>query len=245
MYLCAMVMIMRILNMTPDSFWEQSRMDLSVLESDADIVDIGAVSTRPGAQDVSPEKEWERLLPAIDRISELRKEHKTPVFSIDTTRTSIVRRVYDRIGQFIVNDISAGEDDPDMLRTVGELKLPFIAMHKRGNPRSMDSMCDYSEFSTGSNSSGVVEALLHYFSGFEKKASAWGIDNWILDPGLGFAKTDEQCWEILRRADELAVFKRPLLIGYADKRFTRSIPDGNALAQGLALYHGAAIIRVH
>lgn len=240
-------MTMRILNMTPDSFWEQSRRDLSILESGADIVDIGAVSTRPGAAEVGLEEEWARLEPALDRILELRADPavKVPAISVDTSRAGIVRRVYDRTGPFIINDISSGEDDPEMLPLAGALGLPFIAMHKRGNPRTMDSLCDYSAFASSPDSSGVVEALLEYFSGFERKAASYGIENWILDPGLGFAKTTEQCWEILRRQEELLVFNRPVLIAHADKRFTRVVPDGNALALGLALAHGAAIVRIH
>lgn len=242
-----MAMVMRILNMAPDSFWEQGRQDLSILESGADIVDIGAVSTRPGAPDVSMEEEWTRLEPALSRIIQLRRTscHKVPVISIDTFRSEIVRRVHDTIGQFIINDISAGEDDPDMLGLVGTLGLPFIAMHKRGNPRTMDSHCDYSAFASSPGSSGVVETLLDYFSRFERKAAVFGIDNWILDPGLGFAKTPEQCWEILRRQEELLVFNRPVLIAHADKRFTRTVENGNDLALGLALAHGASIVRVH
>lgn len=242
-----MAMIMRILNMTPDSFWEEGRGDLSILESGADIIDIGAVSTRPGAPEVSLEEEWRRLEPALDRVVRLRpvSSGNRPVISIDTYRAEIVRRASEKIGDFIVNDISAGEDDPEMLSLAGSLGLPFIAMHKRGNPRTMDSQCDYSSFASVPGSSGVMEALLEYFTEFEQKAASCGIENWILDPGLGFAKTPEQCWEILRRQEELLVFNRPVLIAHADKRFTRTVEDGNALALGLALAHGAAIVRIH
>lgn len=239
-------MIMRILNMTPDSFWEPSRMNMPVLESGADIVDIGAVSTRPGAAPVSLEEEWSRLEPALRRLLELRSVgSRIPAISIDTFRAEIVRRVYERIGWFIVNDISAGEDDPEMLPLVGSLGLPFIAMHKRGDPGSMDSLCDYGSFSSRPGSSGVVEALKEYFSEFNRKAASYGIENWILDPGLGFAKTPEQCWEILLRLEELTTLGRPVLIGYADKRFTRTVEDGDALAYGLSLAGGASVIRLH
>ena len=241
-----MAMTMRILNMTPDSFWEHGRGDLSILESGADIVDIGAVSTRPGAPYVSPEEEWSRLEPALRRVNELRASGAAvPAISIDTFRSTIVRKAYDIIGRFIVNDISAGEDDPKMLPLVGSLGLPYIAMHKRGTPYSMDSLCDYSASGTGPDSSGVVSALLDYFKMFERKAASYGIEDWFLDPGLGFAKTPEQCWEILLHLEELSALGRPLLIGYADKRFTRTVPDGSALALGLSLAGGAAILRLH
>jgi dihydropteroate synthase len=136
--------------------------------------------------------------------------------SIDTFRAEIVRRAYEVIGEFIVNDISAGEDDADMLPTVGRLGLEYIAMHKRGAPGTMDSLCDYPD--------GVVSELIRYFADFERRAAAAGVERWILDPGLGFAKTPDQNWEILRLLPELQRFGRPILIGAADKRFTREVP---------------------
>lgn len=245
-YLCIMALTMGILNLTPDSFYEPSRYDMSVFESGVDIVDIGAVSTRPGAAPVSLEDEWSRLEPVLSHLPE-----NVPRISIDTTRSEIVRRAYPLIGPFIVNDISAGEYDADMLPLVGSLGLSYIAMHKRGNPSNMDSLCDYGAFATVEHPSGVIPALLEYFASFAEKAAKFGISDWILDPGLGFAKTPEQCWEILDKLECLSVFGRPILIGAADKRFTRFPPawavysDGNALASEIALRHGAAILRVH
>lgn len=225
-----MVKIMGILNLTPDSFWARSRYDMSVLDAGFDIVDIGAVSTRPGAAPVSERREWRRLEPVLRMLSG--RPH--PEISIDTTRSAIVRRAYDTIGHFIVNDISAGEDDPMMLQTVAGLGLGYIAMHKRGGPRTMDGMCDYP--------SGVMRALLDYFEEFSARAGAAGVADWMLDPGLGFAKTPQQCWEILEHLEELAVFGRPILIGAADKRFTGG---DNDRAHRLAVEHGAAVLRVH
>lgn len=224
------VKFMGILNLNSDSFYAPSRVDMSEFEarveefarSGASIIDLGAVSTRPGAQIVGVEEEWRRLEPALRRL--LRRG--TPCndgmcpcndggklrISIDTTSSIIVRRSYEFIGSFIVNDISAGEDDPEMLTTVGELGLEYVAMHKRGNPRTMDSLCLYPN--------GVISELLEYFRGFELRAEACGVKSWILDPGLGFAKTADQNWEILHRLDELALFGRTILVGAADKRFT-------------------------
>ena len=156
------------------------------------------------------------------------------LLSVDTTRAEIVRRVYDCAGPFLVNDISAGEDDALMLATVGRLGLPYVAMHKRGNPRSMDALCDYPE--------GVVPALVAYFKDFARKAEDAGIAEWVLDPGLGFAKTAEQNWEILEKLDWLRGFDRPILIGAADKRFTGGDTER---AHRLAILHGADILRVH
>ena len=231
------ISIMAIVNLTPDSFWAPSRVSADkalsriaeLCEKGADIIDIGAVSTRPGASDVDVETEWMRLEPVLKSLG---KNH-VPI-SIDTTSSEIVSRAYSLIGPFIVNDISAGEDDPSMLPLVGRLKLSYIAMHKRGNPRTMDSRCDYEN--------GVVESLLSYFDSFALKAAEYGIEDWILDPGLGFAKTNEQNWDILHRLSEFKRFQRPILIGAADKRFTQ----GDTLkAHRLAARNGADILRVH
>ena len=167
-----------------------------------------------------------------------------PSISIDTTNAGIVRRVYRRIGRFIVNDISAGEDDPAMLPTVAELGLPYIAMHKRGNPRSMDALADYPQ--------GVVKAVDEYFEQFAAKAEKSGITEWILDPGFGFAKTAEQNWELLENLHVFKHFGRPILVGVADKRFTHT-PNlfapgqdtGSQYAERLAVERGADILRIH
>lgn len=268
---------MAIVNLTPDSFYEPSRVWTEVagaaqqvagaaqqvagatqqvagrkrqagaalarirqlLDAGADIIDLGAVSTRPGAADVPVEEEWRRLEPVLTALAQdmpagRSAETTRPLFSIDTTRAEIVRRAYGEIGRFIVNDISAGEDDPEMLQTVANLGLTYIAMHKRGNPRSMDSLCDYPD--------GIMAELLRYFEAFASRAEALGIHDWILDPGLGFAKTEAQNWEILENLEQLKVFGRPILIGAADKRFTRG---NTAAAHELAVAHGADILRVH
>ena len=168
-----------------------------------------------------------------------------PPVSVDTTSAEIVRRVYGRIGRFIVNDISAGEDDPRMLPTVAELGLPYIAMHKRGNPRSMDSLTDYPQ--------GVVAAVDGYFRDFAARAEELGISEWILDPGFGFAKSAEQNWELLENLPAFRHFGRPILVGVADKRFTRTPnpfaaegpASGSAYAERLAGERGADILRIH
>ena len=227
---------MAIVNLTPDSFFAPSRVRAeeaqerirTLCSQGAEIIDLGAISTRPGAADVSLEEEWRRLEPVV------RAWDRNIPLSVDTVRAEIVRRVYDCAGSFLVNDISAGEDDPDMLATVGRLGLPYVAMHKRGNPRTMDAQVDYPQ--------GVVPALVDYFTEFTRRAEEYGIADWILDPGLGFAKTAEQNWEILDQLEALQVFGRPILIGAADKRFTGGDTEK---AHRLALAHGAEILRVH
>lgn len=223
-----MVKIMGIINLTPDSFFEKSRYNFSILDSAADIVDVGAVSTRPGAADVSVEEEWSRL------EGFLKNWHSDKQLSIDTTSSVIVRRAFETVGPFIVNDISAGEDDPKMLQTVSELALPYIAMHKKGNPRTMDSLADESAL--------IMDTLTNYFTQFAEKARAEGITDWILDPGLGFAKTARQNIEIIEHLEALKKFGRPVLTGAADKRFTEGNTEYYHL---LALRHGADILRVH
>ena len=242
-----MVEYMAIVNLTPDSFWEPSRVwdagvqvDLCVQRirefaaAGASIIDLGAVSTRPGAAAVPMEEEWRRLEPVLRALAPAELAVR---ISIDTTSSEIVRRAFDIIGPFIVNDISAGADDPFMLPLAARLGLTYVAMHKRGTPSTMDGLCWYP--------GGVVEELLKYFGAFAKRASALGLSDWILDPGLGFAKTPDQCWDVLRELERLQVFGRPILIGAADKRFTRIVPDGLTLAHELAVRGGASILRVH
>jgi len=231
-----MAKIMAVVNLTPDSFFAPSRVRAReaadrvrlLLDAGADLIDLGAVSTRPGAADVSLREEWRRLSPVV------RAWDRGVPLSVDTTRAEIVRRVFAAAGSFWVNDISAGEDDPDMLETVGRLGLTYVAMHKRGNPRTMDAQTAYPD--------GILPALTAYFSEFARKAERVGITDWILDPGLGFAKTAEQNWEILEKLEALRAFGRPVLIGAADKRFTGGDTEK---ANRLALEHGADILRVH
>ena len=231
-----MAKIMAVVNLTPDSFFAPSRVRAReaadrvrlLLDAGADLIDLGAVSTRPGAADVSLREEWRRLSPVV------RAWDRGVPLSVDTTRAEIVRRVFAAAGPFWVNDISAGEDDPDMLETVGRLGLTYVAMHKRGNPRTMDAQTAYPD--------GILPALTAYFSEFARKAERVGITDWILDPGLGFAKTAEQNWEILEKLEALRAFGRPVLIGAADKRFTGGDTEK---ANRLALEHGADILRVH
>lgn len=234
-----MVQLMGILNLTPDSFIESSRAVASdvisrvrgMMDSGVTLIDLGAVSTRPGAAPVSLEEEWRRLEPALRELSVM---DGRPALSIDTERSEIIRRTVDTLGPVIVNDISSGETDPEMLPLAGRLGLGFIAMHKRGDPRNMDSMCDYP--------SGVIPALIDYFREFACRAEYAGVSDWILDPGLGFAKTKEQCWEILQGLEALSVLGRPILVGASDKRFTEG---DSSLAHALAILHGAAYLRIH
>ena len=181
--------IMGIVNLTDDSFYAASRcVDVpevvktvrNMLDEGATIIDFGACSSRPGSEPVGPEEEWKRLEPVLREVREMWPDLE---ISIDTSWASVVSQAYDLIGKFIVNDISAGEDDPQMLPLVGRLGLRFIAMHKRGDSRTMQAMTDYDD---------VVEEVISYFKEFAAKAERNGVKDWILDPGFGFAKTVSQ-----------------------------------------------------
>ena len=250
------ISVMGILNITGDSYFAPSRcldgngdMVLSeviervgkMFEEGADIVDIGACSTRPGAALADEAEEWRRLSPLMDV---LRREFPDRMFSIDTFRAGIVENCFDRIGPFIINDISAGEDDPAMLDTAGRLGLTYIAMHKRGVPETMQSLCEYAN---------VTEEIVAYFRHFERKAAASGITDWILDPGFGFAKTVGQNYQLLRDLEEFSVFAKKILAGVSRKSMIykkfgitpeESLPQTQVL-HFAALQNGADILRVH
>jgi len=211
-----MVQIMGIINLTPDSFWAPSRYNMEILDSGADMIDVGAVSTRPGYTPVPLEEEWSRLESFLKNY-----RHDVPL-SIDTTSAEIVRRAYRIVGPFIVNDISAGEADTEMLPLVGELGLRYIAMHSH-------SMKD-----TGD--------VVDYFRNFEKKAAICGIEDWILDPGFGFDKEVEDNLLLMDHLGDFKQFGRKILIGIADKRFTKGRTEYYHFR---AIRGGADILRVH
>lgn len=244
--------IMGIVNLTDDSFFAQSRcadpekaLSLAgrLIEEGASILDFGACSTRPGSEPVGPEEEWRRLEPVLALVGRAFPDVR---ISVDTYHASVVGRVFDLIGDFIVNDISAGEDDPLMLETVGRLGLSYVAMHKRGNSMTMQQLADYQD---------IVSDVLGYFAAFSKKAEAAGIIDWIVDPGFGFAKTVEQNYELMRG---LGRFKegfpsRRLLAGVSRKsmiyRYLGISPEDSLPATQVlhlkALQNGADILRVH
>lgn len=245
------IQILGIVNLTDDSYYAPSRAAScdaflervrQMVAEGADWVDIGACSTRPGSQPVGAEEEWRRLKPALEA---LRKEFPETGVSIDTYWASVVERVFDTIGPFLVNDISAGAYDPAMLPLVGRLGLPYIAMHLRGTPETMQSLTEYPE--------GVTAEVLAYFLDFGKRAGEAGVTDWILDPGFGFAKTVEQNWTLLREMEQLAVLGKPILVGISRKsmiyrRFgitpEEALP-ATQVAHYMALERGATYLRVH
>lgn len=232
------VHIMGIVNLTPDSFYSGSRVPevgnaLSrihkMLEEGADVIDLGACSTRPGAPRPSMEEEWSRLEPTLRALA----ASEVPALSVDTYRAEIVRRVYDVVGPYIVNDIGGGELDADMLSTVGELGLPYVAM------------CP---------ACATTEDILAWFQDFSRKADAYGIREWILDPGFGFGKTLEQNYEVLARLDEIVkAFPQEVLVGVSRKSMIykalgitpEEAMPATEVIQFAALEKGATWLRAH
>ena len=248
----SLIRIMGIVNLTDDSYYAPSRLlgagrerlvghVGAMVAEGMDILDIGACSTRPGALPVGAKVEWNRLEPALEAIREAFPDLE---ISIDTYWASVVRKAFEAIGPFLVNDISAGEDDPEMLPAVGALGLPYVAMHKRGTPATMLSLTDYDD---------VVEDVFRYFEMFAERAAAHGISDWILDPGFGFAKTVEQNYRLLADLGRFRAFGRPILVGLSRKSMIykhlgitpeEALPATQALHMA-ALERGASILRVH
>lgn len=241
-------LIMGILNATPDSFYSGSRTGVtqvvdmagSMIEGGAAILDLGGQSTRPGAVRISAEEESDRILPLIESI----RFHFPDIWiSIDTFYAAIARQAV-LAGADIINDVSAGDDDPEMLETIAALSVPFVAMHKKGDPLSMQKDPQYGN---------VVSEVLAYL--IEKKArlESAGIYDWIADPGFGFGKTLEHNYSLLRHLETFQILDRPVMAGVSRKGMIQK-PLGVTAAEALngttaihmfALSKGAAILRVH
>ncbi len=248
------ISIMGIVNLTDDSFYAGSRLlgdggffspdhflDVisRMVSEGADILDLGACSTRPGSDSVSEEMEWSRLEPALKLLAAECPEVR---ISIDTFRPGIVSRAHDIVGPFVVNDVSGGSEA--MWKTVGKLGLGYVAMHTRGTPKDMQGLADYDD---------VVREVKTFFKNVARTADKYGVRDWILDPGFGFAKTVDQNWILLRELSEFKEFGRPILAGLSRKSFLYKplgITPSEALpatcaANLLALQRGASILRVH
>ena len=242
--------VMGILNVTADSFFDGGRHNAPdamldharwLLAEGADIIDIGAVSTRPGATLLPPDEEARRLSSAVTL---LRREIPDAVLSVDTCY-SLPARAAVEAGADIVNDISGGQFDPEMYHVVSDLQVPYIIMHTRGTPDNMQQQTDYDD---------IVDELTRYFSSRIDTLYRLGIKDLWLDPGFGFAKTVAQNHELLDRLDELTdLFREPMLVGMSRKSMIYKplgiTPDealnGTVALDALALERGARILRVH
>lgn len=240
--------IMAIVNVTPDSFYAGSRVDASqalkriaqFVQDGADILDIGAYSTRPGAQDISPQAELDRLAPVLEQAV---KEWPHVWFSVDTFRSSVAQEVA-RMGAHLINDVSGGTLDPQMFSVVAQEKVAYVLMHMRGTPATMTQLMDYTQVTEE-----VVDELQHQV-GLARLA---GVEELILDPGFGFAKTIDQNYTLVRDFDAFHVFDLPILVGVSRKSMVykalqltpeEALPATMAL-QMVLLQKGASILRVH
>ncbi|CEN49825.1 Dihydropteroate synthase [Capnocytophaga canimorsus] len=240
--------IMGIINITPDSFYENSRTsskDLlkkakKMLEQGADLLDIGGYSSRPGATEVSQEEELRRVVPVVKTLV---KTFPKVRISVDTFRSEVARQSLSE-GACMINDISAGHLDEKMWQIIADFQVPYIAMHMKGTPKNMQEHTHYED---------IVKEMIFYFSQIKAKAQQYGINDLIIDPGFGFSKTLEQNYEILRKLSLFRILDVPILVGVSRKSMlyrllqttAENALNATTIVNTLALTKGAHILRVH
>jgi dihydropteroate synthase len=242
--------IMGILNLTPDSFFSGSRLHNNadkilskaetMIQDGADFLDLGGYSTRPGAVDISVQEELDRVIPAVEI---LRTHFPETLISIDTFRARVVKESV-AAGAHLINDISSGELDEDMLATVAALQVPYISMHMKGNPQNMQKKATYYD---------ILPEILHYFAEKVDLFKKFGIKDVIIDPGFGFAKTVEQNYFLLRNLKYFEALGLPILVGISRKSLiyrplgidASDALNGTTALNMFALTKGANILRVH
>lgn len=242
--------VMGILNITPDSFYADSRKQTEkdiiarihqILDEGGDFIDIGAYSSRPDASDVSPKEEMERLKYGLEI---LRNECPEAVVSVDTFRADVAKMCVEEYGVALINDIAAGQMDPEMFSTIAQLKVPYIMMHMQGTPQNMQKNPHYDN---------PVKEIILYFAEKIEKLRASGVKDLIIDPGFGFGKTLAHNYEILDKLEELQMFQLPILIGVSRKSMVYKLLgggledalNGTTALHAIALMKGARILRVH
>ncbi len=241
--------VMGILNITPNSFFDggkyKSESDSlaqveKMLTDGATFIDIGGYSSKPNAELVSEAEELNRIVPVVKSVL---KHFPETLVSIDTFRSELAKICLDN-GAAMINDISAGNLDNKMLKTIAEYKVPYIMMHMRGTPQTMQTMTNYEN---------LVKEILFYFSENIAQARSYGIDDIIVDPGFGFAKTLEQNYEILQKLELFEIIDLPLLVGFSRKSMiyktlqsnAENALNGTTVLNTIALTKGAKILRVH
>ena len=241
--------VMGILNCTPDSFFDGGKFkgELSILNQTekmllegATFIDVGAYSSKPGAKTISEAEELHRLLPVVDLI--LKKFPQT-ILSIDTFRSEVAKKAIEN-GAALINDISAGNLDSKMMQTVGELNVPYIMMHLKGTPQTMQSLANYDS---------IIKEMLFYFSEKVALAKGFGISDLIIDCGFGFAKTVEQNYEVLRKMELFQTLELPILAGLSRKSMIYKVLEttaeeslnGTTVLNTIAIQKRASILRVH
>lgn len=241
--------VMGILNLTPDSFYDggrkKSRQDFlnhteTMLNQGASFIDLGAYSSRPGAIHISQQEELDRIVPVVE---DLQKEFPEAILSIDTFRSEVARRCVET-GAAIINDISGGSLDEEMLQTVAALQVPYILMHMRGNPTDMNEHTQYND---------LTQDILYYFSKKIAAARDLGINDIIVDPGFGFSKNLEQNYQLMGKLNLFQSLELPILSGISRKSMIYKLFDTNAdeslngttVLNTISLLQGANILRVH
>lgn len=240
---------MGILNVTLNSFFDggkyKSDTEIGIqvekmLNEGATFIDIGAYSSKPKAEFISEEEELQRIVPIVELIL---KNFPETILSIDTFRSEVAKNCIES-GAAIINDISAGNLDDKMLETITKYNVPYIMMHMRGTPQTMQTMTNYKD---------IVKEMLFYFSEKVVKARSFGINDLIVDPGFGFAKTLEQNYEVLQKLELFQMLELPLLAGFSRKSMiykslnssAEEALNGTTVLNTIALTKGAKILRVH
>ena len=242
---------MGILNFTPNSFFDGGKYNTvndalnqveKMLTDGADIIDVGAVSSKPGANILSLEEEKERLLPLFKELS---KNFNNVIFSLDTFRSEIAKQFVNDFGVSIINDISAGELDSKMFETVAKLNVPYIIMHMQGTPKNMQNNPQYNK--------AIELEIIEYFAKKVSELKLMGVNDIIIDPGFGFGKTLEHNYQLLNKLDSFKITELPLLVGVSRKSMINKLLDikpndalnGTTVINTIALQKGANILRVH
>ena len=242
-------LVMGIVNLTPDSFYAGSRnqplhqaLDKTgqMLEEGASIIDIGAYSSRPRAENIPEKEEVERLLPVLKAIA---KEFPEAVISIDTFRSGVAKAAISE-GAHIINDISAGELDSEMFQTIAKLNVPYILMHMKGTPQNMQEKAEYED---------VFEEVSRYFVNKVSTLQELGVKDLVIDPGFGFAKKPKHSFELLSKLEQFQFLGLPILAGVSRKSMiyktlgitAEEALNGTAVLNTVALMKGASILRVH
>ena len=241
--------VMGILNLTPDSFYDGGKYQSDkkilqqaekMLNEEAEILDLGAMSSRPGATEISESEELHRLIPSIDLIL---KEFPSATLSVDTYRSEVAREAVAH-GATIINDISGGTADEKMFETVGQLKVPYVLMHKKGSPKDMQKNPTYED---------VTLEIFDFFSQQIQKLRSFDVRDIILDPGFGFGKTIDHNYELLQKTHVFQILEFPILVGISRKSMIYRLLDisaqealnGTSVLHLVALQQGAKILRVH
>ncbi len=241
--------IMGILNVTPNSFFDggnyKSESEIlnqveKMLFQGATFIDIGAYSSKPNAELVSENEELSRILPVVDLVL---KNFPQTLLSIDTFRSKVAQKCIEN-GAALINDIAAGNLDENMMAMVAKFQVPYIMMHSRGNPQNMQQLTNYEN---------ITKEILFYFSEKITKARSLGINDLIVDPGFGFAKKQEQNYEVLQKMELLQLLELPILVGFSRKSMIYKVLENNAqealngttVLNTIALLKGAKILRVH